>query len=72
MLILVGIMSRRLKFILRHLSIGRKKKNRAFYSEKQFYDFCRGLYNKSGGANPELLKAYEFYQNHFIDDRRSG
>lgn len=53
--------------ILRYLHGGDKKQKAAFSTEKEAYDFCRGLYNKSGGVSPELVKAYEFYQKNFDD-----
>lgn len=53
--------------ILRFFHGGEKKKKSAFSSEKEAYDFCRNLYKKNGGATPELIRAYEFYQKNFED-----
>jgi hypothetical protein len=47
---------------------GPKKKKSVFRSEKEAYDFCRSLYNKSGGVTPELQRAYEFYQKNINDE----
>ena len=61
-----GNMAFRLTDILRFLS-GPDKKKSVFQSEKEAYDFCRGLYKNSGGVTPELRRAFEFYQKN-IDD----
>lgn len=52
---------------LRHLFGGDKKKKPAFKSEKEAYDFCRSVYNKTGGVTPELRRAYEFYMRNSQD-----
>jgi len=57
-----------LRDILRFFHGGEKKREPAFKSEKEAYDFCRNLYNKSGGVTPELRLAYEFYQKNLNDD----
>ncbi|MBD3756040.1 MAG: hypothetical protein IE937_10460 [Gammaproteobacteria bacterium] len=55
-----------LRDILRVLS-GPEKKKSPFSSEKEAFDFCRSLYRETGGATPELLRAYEFYQKNMTD-----
>lgn len=60
-------MSYSLKEMLRHLSGGDKKEKSVFRSEREAYDFCRKLYNKSGGVTPELRRSYEFYVKNFND-----
>lgn len=62
-------MAFRLTDILRFLQSPEKKKS-LFQSEKEAYDFCRGLYNKSGGVTPELQRAFEQYQKNIDDDCR--
>ncbi|RYG91171.1 hypothetical protein EU803_08705 [Loktanella sp. IMCC34160] len=62
-------MAFRLTDLLRVLS-GPEKKKSAFQSEKEAYDFCRGLYKKNGGVTPELQRAFEFYQKSIEDDCR--
>jgi hypothetical protein len=39
-----------------------------FKSEKEAYDFCRQVYNETGGPTQELLRAYEFYLNNCNDN----
>jgi hypothetical protein len=46
---------------LRFVAGGDKKEKSVFKSEKEAYDFCRQLYNESGGVTPELRRTYEFY-----------
>lgn len=53
--------------MLRHLFGGDEKEKAAFKSEKEAYDFCRKLYNESGGVAPELQRAYEFYLKNYDD-----
>jgi len=53
--------------ILRFLNGGDKKAKSIFASEKEAYDFCRQLYNKTGGVTPELRRAYEFYMKNSQD-----
>lgn len=60
-------MAYRLTDILRWFASPDKKKS-VFRSEKEAYDFCRSLYNKSGGVTPELRRAYEFYQKNIDDE----
>lgn len=57
-----------LRDILRFFHGGDSKPKPAFHSEKEAYDFCRSVYNASGGATPELRRAYEFYQKNYNDD----
>lgn len=59
-------MAFQLRDMLRFFASPEKKKS-LFQSEKEAYDFCRSLYNKSDGVTPELQRAYEFYQKS-IDD----
>jgi hypothetical protein len=47
--------------MLRFFQGGSAKEKSVFKSEKEAYDFCRQLYNESGGVTPELRRAYEFY-----------
>lgn len=56
-----------LRDMLRHLMGGDRKPESAFKSEKEAYDFCRQVYNESGGVAPELRRAYEFYQKNYDD-----
>jgi hypothetical protein len=30
-------------------------------TEKQFFDYCRGLHKKTGGPNDKLIAAYQLY-----------
>jgi hypothetical protein len=53
--------------VIRHFFGGDQKEEPAFKSEKEAYDFCRQVYNESGGVPPELLRAYEFYLKNFDD-----
>jgi len=57
-----------LKRAFRWFSGGDKKEEPLFKSEKEAYDYCRNVYNKSGGATDELRRAYEFYLKNFDDD----
>lgn len=52
---------------LRWFSGGDKKEEPLFKSEKEAYDFCRSVYNSTGGATPELRRAYEFYLKNYDD-----
>jgi len=56
-----------LRDMLRFFSAPEKKKS-VFQSEKEAYDFCRSMYNKSGGVTPELRRAFEFYQKNVNDE----
>jgi hypothetical protein len=56
-----------LKDALRWFSGGDKKEKPLFKSEKEAYDFCRSLYNKSGGATADLRRAYAFYLKNYND-----
>lgn len=58
-----------LRDILRFMASPEKKKS-VFSSEKEAYDFCRSLYNKSGGVTPELRLAVEFYKKNIDDECR--
>ncbi len=53
--------------VLRHLVGGKKKNRSAFNSEKEAYDFCRGVYRLSGGVPLELQRSYEFYLKNYND-----
>jgi hypothetical protein len=53
--------------VLRHLFGGKKKNKSAFKSEKEAYDFCRGVYKRSGGVPLELQRSYEFYLRNYND-----
>lgn len=53
--------------MLRFFYGGDKKEESAFKSEKDAYDFCRRVYNESGGVAPELRRAYEFYLKNYDD-----
>ena len=44
-----------------------KKEESVFKTEKEAYDFCRQMYNESGGVAPELRRAYEFYLKNYDD-----
>lgn len=57
-----------LRDALRWFSGGEKKEETLFKSEKEAYDFCRRVYNETGGATPELRRAYEFYLKNYNDD----
>lgn len=54
--------------MLRFFQGGKEKEEPVFKSEKEAYDFCRKLYNESGGVAPELRRAFEFYQKNYNDD----
>lgn len=56
-----------LRDALRWFYGGDKKKEPLFKSEKEAYDFCRSLYNKSGGATDDLRRAYDFYLKNYDD-----
>lgn len=47
-----------------------EKERSVFSSEKEAYDFCRHLYNDTGGVTPELRRAFEFYKNNIDDECR--
>ena len=57
-----------LRDALRWFAGGDKKEESLFKSEKEAYDFCRGVYNKTGGATDELRSSYEFYLKNYHDD----
>ena len=57
-----------LRDILRFFHGGKNKPKPVFQTEKEAYEFCRRVYNASGGATPELRRAYEFYQKNYNDD----
>lgn len=57
-----------LRDALRFFNGGSAKEKAAFSTEKEAYDFCRNLYKKTGGATPELRRAYEFYVKNYNDD----
>ena len=57
-----------LRDALRHFAGGKNKEKPLFRSEKEAYDFCRRLYNESGGVSPELRKSFEFYQKNINND----
>lgn len=59
-----------LRDMLRFLAAPEKKKKSVFQSEKEAYDFCRSMYNSSGGVTPELRRAFEFYQQNINDECR--
>lgn len=61
-------MAFRLTDLLRKVMGGEDKEKSVFASDKEAYDFCRRVYNASGGATPELRRAYEFYQKALNDD----
>jgi hypothetical protein len=54
--------------LLRFLHGGSKKERSVFKSEREAYEFCRELYNKTGGVTPELRRAYEFYLKNSNDE----
>ena len=56
-----------LRDMLRYFSAPEKKKS-LFKYEKEAYDFCRSMYNKSGGVTPELRRAFEFYKSNSDDE----
>lgn len=56
-----------LRDALRWFAGGDKKEEPLFHSEKEAYDFCRNVYNKTGGATDELRRAFEFYQKNYND-----
>lgn len=57
-----------LRDALRWLAGGEQKEESLFKSEKEAYDFCRRVYNETGGATQELRRAYEFYLKNYHDD----
>lgn len=44
-----------------------KKEKPLFQSEKEAYDFCRRIYNETGGATDDLRRAFEYYQKNYDD-----
>lgn len=64
----VAIMAFSIRDALRWFSGGDKKEEPLFKSEKEAYEFCRSVYNKTGGATDELRRSYEFYLKNFHDD----
>lgn len=57
-----------LRDILRYFHGAPSKPKPVFETEKEAYDFCRQVYNNTGGATPELRRAYEFYKKNYNDD----
>lgn len=64
------VMAYSLRDMLRFFAAPGKKKKSVFQSEKEAYDFCRSMYNKTGGVTPELQRAFEFYQKNINDECR--
>lgn len=56
-----------LRDALRWFQGGDAKEEPLFRSEKEAYDFCRSVYNRTGGATDELRRAFEFYQKNYND-----
>lgn len=54
--------------VLRHLFGGRRKNKSVFKTEKEAYDFCRRVYNQSGGVPAELRRTYDFYLKNYNDE----
>jgi hypothetical protein len=40
---------------------GKDKHVQAFESEDEVFQFCDDIYRETGGATPELRRAYDFY-----------
>jgi dihydroorotase len=57
-----------LRDALRFFFGGDKKEKPLFKTEKEAYEFCLGVYNKTGGPTNELRRAYEFYLKNYNDD----
>ena len=57
-----------LRDALRFFFGGEKKERSVFKSEKEAYDFCRQVYNETGGPTQELRRAYEFYLKNCNDN----
>ena len=56
-----------LRDALRWFQGGDKKPEPLFRTEKEAYDFCRTVYNRTGGATDELRRAYDFYRMNYDD-----
>jgi hypothetical protein len=56
-----------LRDALRWFNGGDQKKESLFKSEREAYDFCRSVYNETGGATAELRRSYEFYLKNYDD-----
>lgn len=56
-----------LRDALRWFQGGDAKEEPLFKTEKEAYDFCRSIYNRTGGATDELRRAFEFYHKNYND-----
>jgi UDP-N-acetylmuramoylalanine-D-glutamate ligase len=56
-----------LRDALRWIAGGDQKEESIFESEKEAYEFCRSVYDSTGGATQELRRAYEFYLRNYDD-----
>ena len=51
-----------LRDMLRQM-FGSNKKRSAVETDLEAYEFCLNAYKETGGVNPELRRAFEFYQS---------
>ena len=65
-----AVMAISIRDALRWFSGGYKIEEPLFKSEQEAYDFCRSVYDKTGGATEELRRSYEFYLKNYHDDSR--